>query len=76
MNDKDLERREYRRKRRIRNQTIAYIVLVLLLAILGVGGFFGVKRVIAVLQDYGQKVTETMEQAAEDVQEQETQDNP
>ena len=76
MNDKDLERREYRRKRRIRNQTIAYIVLVLLLAILGVGGFFGVKRVITVLQDYGQKVTETMEQAAEDVQEQETQDNP
>ena len=75
MNDKDLDRREFRRKRRIRNQVIAYIVLVILLAILGVGGFFGVRQVIAGIKEYDQKVIETMEQASENVETQEAQES-
>ena len=35
--------REIRRKRRIRNQIIAYLVLVILLAGIGYGGYMGVR---------------------------------
>lgn len=44
------ERREARRKRRIRNQIFAYIFLILLLAGIGAGGFFGIKQLINKLQ--------------------------
>ncbi len=40
------ERREYRKKRRIRNQILAYLSLVLLLVCIGIGGFYGVKFLI------------------------------
>ena len=40
--ERNEDRREYRRKRRIRNQIIAYAVLVLLLAGVGYGGYKGV----------------------------------
>ena len=32
--DEEIDRREYRRKRRVRNQIIAYAVLVIFLAVL------------------------------------------
>lgn len=37
------ERREYRKNRRVRNQVIAYMVLILLVLGIGIGGFYGVK---------------------------------
>lgn len=37
------ERREYRKKRRIKSQILAYLFLVLLVVGIGIGGFFGVK---------------------------------
>lgn len=41
--NKDTDRRIYRHKRRVRNQIIAYISLVVIIAALVVGGFFAVK---------------------------------
>ena len=38
----DDDKREYRRKRRIRNQILAYVSLVLVLAVVGVGAFAAV----------------------------------
>lgn len=40
------ERREYRKNRRIRNQILAYIVLIVLLVGIGIGGFVGVKAIV------------------------------
>lgn len=40
------ERREYRRNRRIRNQIVAYLVLILILAGIGIGGFLGVRALV------------------------------
>lgn len=52
MNDnKDTERREYRHKRRIRNQIIAYISLVVIIAVLAVGGVFAAKYIVGRLKD-------------------------
>lgn len=39
------ERREYRRKRRIRNQIIAYITVVLFFAAIVAGAFFGIRAI-------------------------------
>ena len=39
-------RREYRRKRRIRSQIVAYMVLILLIVIVGVGIYIGVKKIV------------------------------
>lgn len=52
MNDnKDTERRVYRHKRRIRNQIIAYISLVVIIAVLAVGGVFAAKYIVGRLKD-------------------------
>lgn len=40
-------RREERRRRRIRNQILAYMVLVIILAGLGMGGYFGIKFLLS-----------------------------
>lgn len=40
------ERREYRKKRRIRNQIMAYLVLIIIVIGIGAGGFYGVKVLI------------------------------
>ncbi len=40
------ERREYRKTRRIRNQILAYVFLVLILVCIGIGGFYGIKFLI------------------------------
>ena len=45
------DKREFRRKRRMRNQILAYVSLVLILAVVSVGGYFGVKAVSGAVQE-------------------------
>lgn len=40
------KRREYRRKRRVRNQIVAYAFLIILLALVTVGGYFGITKLL------------------------------
>lgn len=49
--DEEIDRREYRRKRRIRNQIIAYTVLVVVLALLIIGGIIGVSKIMSGVRD-------------------------
>ena len=49
--DEEIDRREYRRKRRVRNQIIAYAVLVIFLAVLIVGGIIGVSKIMTGMRD-------------------------
>ena len=49
------DKREVRRKRRLRNQILAYLSLVIILAGLGVGGFFGIKALQGVLEEREQQ---------------------
>lgn len=51
MLDQEVDRRELRRKRRVKNQVIAYIVLMIFLAGLLVGGIFGVNKIMSILKD-------------------------
>ena len=44
--DEEMDRREYRRKRRIRNQMISYVVLALFVIGLAAGGIIGVKKIM------------------------------
>ncbi|MBR1472247.1 MAG: hypothetical protein IJ600_11480 [Lachnospiraceae bacterium] len=60
------ERREYRRKRRIRNQILAYLTLIVLLILLIVGGFQGVKRLVGQL--HREETQEAQTGAEESVQ--------
>lgn len=60
----DLSRRQYRRKRRVRNQVISYISLVVIMVGLGVGGFFGTKYATKVMKD---KNTVPVENEVEEV---------
>ena len=41
--DKDFERREYRRKRRVRNQIISYISVIIVLAVIITGAVIGIR---------------------------------
>lgn len=45
------ERRELRRKRRVKNQIIAYAVLILILVGLITGGIVGISKIISVIKD-------------------------
>lgn len=47
----ELDRREYRRKRRIRNQFISYIVLAVILIGLIIGGVIGVRKIMDMLNE-------------------------
>ena len=49
--DEDMDRREFRRKRRIRNQVIAYISAIIILAIILTGAGLGIHRGIAAWND-------------------------
>ncbi|MBO4987883.1 MAG: beta-N-acetylhexosaminidase [Lachnospiraceae bacterium] len=55
------DKREYRRRRRIRNQILAYVSLVLILAVVSVGGYFGIKVLSGVVEEKQQQ--EQMEEA-------------
>ena len=68
----DMSRREYRRKRRARNQIIAYAASVVLLIGCGVGLFIGVKQIVSVLEEKRQEQLaelEAQQQEAEAVTE-------
>lgn len=47
MDDRQLEKREARRKRRLRNQVVSYIVVVLFITALAAGAVWGVRQVTA-----------------------------
>ena len=49
--DEEMDRREYRRKRRIRNQMISYVVLALFVIGLAAGGIIGVKKIMKAVSD-------------------------
>lgn len=49
------ERRELRRKRRVKNQIIAYAVLILILIGLMAGGIVGISKIISVIKDKKQE---------------------
>ena len=55
------DKREYRRRRRIRNQILAYVSLVLILAVVSVGGYFGIKAISGAMEEKRQQ--EQMEAA-------------
>lgn len=69
MLDQEADRRELRRKRRIKNQVIAYIVLTIFLAGLIVGGIFGVNKIMSVLKD--KKQAEELQKQLEELSDQE-----
>ena len=50
-NKEKISSRELRHKRRVRNVVLAYIFMVLLIAGIGVGGFFGVKKVKGIVNE-------------------------
>ena len=66
----DDDKREYRRKRRIRNQILAYVSLALVLAVVGVGAFVAVRAGGNALEKRKQQrlEEEAMAQAAEEMQ--------
>ena len=55
------DKREYRRRRRVRNQILAYVSLVLILAFVSVGGYFGIKAMSTAMDEKHQQ--EQMEEA-------------
>ena len=56
------DKREFRRKRRLRNQILAYVSLIVILAVVSVGGYFGIKAVSTSVTE--KKQQEEMEVAA------------
>ena len=57
----EVDKREYRRRRRVRNQILAYVSLVLILAVVSVGGYFGIKAIGGAIEEKQQQ--EQMEEA-------------
>lgn len=55
------DRRKRRRQRRIRSQIIAYSILVLAVAGLGIGAFFLIKNAAAYMEEYRRSVEEAIE---------------
>ncbi len=49
------DKREFRRKRRMRNQILAYVSLVLILAVISVGGYFGIKAISGAVSEKQQQ---------------------
>lgn len=65
----EMDRREYRRKRRVRNQMISYIVLAVILIGLVIGGVSGVKKIFKILND--KKHTEELQKQLQELSENE-----
>ena len=51
VNSDEMERKIFRHKRRVRNQIISYVVLLIFLAGLAVGGLLGVKKIISIFNE-------------------------
>ena len=68
------DKREFRRKRRMRNQILAYVSLVIVLAIVSVGGFFGIKAISSAMEEKAEQkqLEEAMVLAAQQEQEEMT----
>lgn len=55
--------REKRKRRRIRNQILAYITLVVLVVLVAAGGYLGVTYVMRYVKNYNDKVNKAIEEA-------------
>ena len=67
--DQEMERREYRHRRRVRNQIIAYIVTAIVVTGLIVATAFGIKYLMTVIED--KKHAEELQQQLEELSEME-----
>ena len=67
--EQEMERREYRHRRRVRNQIIAYIVTAIIVAGLMIGAAFGIKKLMSVIED--KKHAEELQQQLEELSEME-----
>lgn len=67
--DEEMDRREYRRRRRVRNQIIAYAVLVVILIGIAAGGIIGIRKIIKILDD--KKHTEELQRQLQELSENE-----
>jgi len=65
MKDK-LTNREKRRRRRIRNQMLAYLTLLVLIAVVLAAGYVGVKSIIGYVKNYNERVNKAIEEAESD----------
>lgn len=65
----EMDRREFRRKRRLRNQIISYLVLVIFLAGLVLGVVMGVKKLLSMVND--KKHAEELQKQLEELSEME-----
>ena len=63
MKKEELTSREKRRRRRIRSQITAYVTLLCLIIMAGVGVFFGVRAIINGLKAYDDKVSGALSEA-------------
>ena len=69
LNEEELRRREIRRKRRIKNQLLAYITLLVILAAIGTGGYFGVIKIMTMVSEYDERVESALKEAQKNVTE-------
>lgn len=67
----EMDRREYRRKRRVRNQIISYIVLAVILIGLVAGGVIGMQKILKMLNDKKQaeELQKQLQELSEDEEE-------
>ena len=56
------DRREARKRRRVRNQVICYIILILIIAMLAVAAYFGIKQFIKLVSKSGEAPSVTASQ--------------
>lgn len=69
--DEEMDRREYRHKRRIRNQIIAYVALVVILIGIIAGGIIGVRKIMQVISDkkHAEELQKQLEELSENEEE-------
>ena len=55
--------REKRRRRRVRNQILAYMTLLIFIVLILIAGYFGVRYIIDYVNKYNDKVNRVIEEA-------------
>lgn len=70
ISSEEMERKIFRHKRRVRNQIISYLVLVIFLIGLVLGGIFGIKKIISIMNDKKEAEEEQMEDLTQDEEQQ------
>lgn len=63
MGNKEYTSREIRRRKRIRSQIMAYTALLIIIAAVAAGGFFGVKAIVRYIENYNEKVDQALAEA-------------